>query len=144
MKMKFSEVEAAFDFVSFGGMEGDHSAVLDRAAGKIYWRADLSDFDEVPDEVWDSESCVEIPDKRDLDLGNRLVFRFVRLVMPDEEGRVRGLFNGRGAYGRYKDWLESKELLQQWYDFEAAETEKALREWCAENEVELESTSRTT
>jgi len=139
MKMKFSEIEEAFEFVSFGEFVGDHSAVLDRAMGKVYWRSELGDFDEVPDEVWESDACVAIPDKRDLDLGNRLVFRFVRSVVADEEGRVRGFFSGRGAYARYKDWLESNGLLQQWYDFEATETEKALREWCLENGVELES-----
>ncbi len=136
MNVKYREIEDAFEFVSFG-MPEDHQAVLDKATGKIYYRSDFGDFDEIPDEIRESESCVEIPHKRDLDLGNRLVFRFVRAVTPDAEDRVRGFFSGRGAYARYKDWLESEGLLQQWYDFEAGESEKALRQWCADEGIEL-------
>ena len=51
-------------------------------------------------------------------------------MIPEEEERVSGFFGRRGAYGRYKDWIEYKELFQPGYDFEAAETEKALWEWC--------------
>lgn len=137
MKIKYSEIEQAFDFVSYGA-PAEHSAILDKATGKVWRHSDLSDFDEIPEEFLESEQSVAIPHKKELDLGNRLVFRFMRSVAPDEEGRVRGFFSGRGAYARYKDWLESKEILQQWYDFEAIETEKALREWCVDNEVELD------
>lgn len=28
-------------------------------------------------------------------------------------------------------------MLQQWYDFEEAQTDKALREWCGEEGIEL-------
>jgi len=132
MKIKYREIEDAFDFVSYG-MEGDHSAILDRNFGTFYFESDLSDFEEISDEVRESKASIEIPHKKELDLGNRLVFRFVRSVMPDEEGRVRNIFSGRGAYARYKDWLEFNGLLQQWYDFEAAESERALREWCSDN-----------
>jgi hypothetical protein len=34
---------------------------------------------------------------------------------------------------KFKDLLDRKDLLQAWYDFEAAETEKALRAWGEEN-----------
>lgn len=136
MNVKYREIEDAFEFVSFG-MPEDHQAVLDKATGKIYYRSDFGDFDEIPDEIRESEHSVAIPHKRELDLGNRLVFRFVRAVTPDAEDRVRGFFSGRGAYARYKDWLESEGLLQQWHDFEAGESEKALRQWCADEGIEL-------
>jgi hypothetical protein len=61
--------------------------------------------------------------------------------MPDDLGRVQEIFSRRGAYRRFKDLLEHRDLLQNWYDFESRREEETLREWCRENEVELEGTS---
>ncbi len=44
----------------------------------------------------------------------------------------------RGAYRRFKDFLEQKDLLQSWYDFENQRDEEALREWARDNKIELE------
>lgn len=38
---------------------------------------------------------------------------------------------------RYKVLLESKGQLEAWYEFENKATEKALRNWCKENGIEL-------
>ena len=136
-KVKFSDIELAFEFVSYGA-PSEHTALLDKATGQLHYHSEYGDFDEIPEAIWESDQSISIPHKTDLDLGNRLVFRFIRSVMPDEEERVRRFFSRRGAYARYKDWLESEDLLQQWYDFENAETVKALRQWCTENEIELD------
>ena len=37
----------------------------------------------------------------------------------------------------YKELLHSKGLLQTWYDYENQEEERALREWCKDNEIEI-------
>ncbi len=58
--------------------------------------------------------------------------------MPEECDLVEHIFNGRGAYGRFKALLEDSDLLQSWYDFENQREEEALREWIRENKVELE------
>jgi hypothetical protein len=36
-----------------------------------------------------------------------------------------------------KDLLARTGALEQWYEFEARAREKALREWCAENSIEV-------
>ncbi len=36
-----------------------------------------------------------------------------------------------------KDLIESKDLLEVWYDFEQKATAEALRNWCRENDVSL-------
>ena len=59
----------------------------------------------------------EIPHKNDLDLGQALVFEFAASHLPDEYDRVRDIFRRRGAYGRFKDLLDSKGLLETWYRF---------------------------
>ena len=47
--------------------------------------------------AWKSKLLLaEIPRKDDLDLGNRLVFRFVDTHVPDDYGRVRDVFSSRG------------------------------------------------
>ena len=136
MKIKFSEIEDAFEFVGCAG-HGEHTALLDKKDGKIYFRSEYSDFDEIPDEVYESDSVVEIPHKKSLDLGTRLVFRFVGEMMPDEYDTVHKIFSRRSAYAYYKDLLVVKEMLDSWYAYENAATQKAVREWCADEEIEL-------
>jgi len=137
MKIKFSEIEDAFLFASAGAPE-EHSAVLDKKTGKIYFHSEYSDFDEIPDEIWESENTIAIPHKNDLDLGSRLVFRFVRDTFPNGYEKVREIFSRRGAYARYKDWLIANDLLEKWYDYSNAAEEQALREWCSDEGIELD------
>jgi hypothetical protein len=63
---------------------------------------------------------------------------FVRSRCPEEIDRVLMIFSRRGAYRRYKDLLEQKGLLDEWYDFEQQRTRQALLDWCEENGIELE------
>jgi hypothetical protein len=60
--------------------------------------------------------------------------------MPDDLARVQDIFSHRGAYRRFKDLLEHRRLLEDWYDFESRREEEALREWCRENDIKLKST----
>ncbi len=136
MKIRFEDIELAYQSVSFG-QYGENSAWLDKSSGKIYWHSESGDSDEIPEEVWESHDVIEIPHKRDLGLGRRLVFKFVESTIPDDYDRVREIFSSRGAYARYKVLLDSKGVLQKWYDFENAAEENALRQWCEENNIEL-------
>jgi hypothetical protein len=136
--VKLSDIEAAFMFVG-SAMYGMNSAVLCRDSGKILYRSDMSGIDEIEAaEEFDWDLCVEIPHKNDLSLGRELVFEFVEQRLPEEYNRVRQFFRRRGAYSSYKSLLEAKGLLQEWYDFESSREESALREWCEENEIELD------
>lgn len=87
--------------------------------------------------MWESDDTIEIPHKNDLGLGNQLVFDFVLGNSPDDYEFVRNIFKRPGAYARYKDFLESKGLLQSWYDFENAAQKRALRELCKDKGIEL-------
>ena len=133
--VKFSDIENAFSFVSSESY-GLHTAILNKETGKFYYRSEMSDWDEIDDDL-DWENCIEIPHKNDLELGHELVFEFVESHLADDYERVRQMFKKRGAYGRFKHFLESKGLLQSWYDFENQQEEKALREWCKVNEIEI-------
>ena len=136
MKFKFQEIAMAFDFVSSTGL-GENSAVVLRNAGKILYYSELGDLDDFSEDESESEESIEIPHKNDLDLGRELVLDFVQSHIPEDYGHVQEIFSRSGAYSRFKDLLESKSLLQTWYDFENQAQEKSLREWCKDNEIEL-------
>ena len=136
MAVKYEDLELAYDFVN-SGPYGDHSALLNRSTGQIYWSSESGDLDEISEEMRESDDAVEIPHKEDLDLGNRLVFRFVDSCAPDHYGRVRDMFGSRGAYARYKEFLASKGLLEKWYAYEADAQERALRDWAGESGIEV-------
>ena len=139
MPVSFQEILNSFEFVGSGG--GLHEAFLCRRTGKIYWRAERSDLDEFeeefPDDIEDDEKYVAIPDKRELDLGRPLVLDFTREFLPDDFDEVRYMFSKRGAYKKFRALLIRTNTLERWYDFETKATERALREWCELNSIEL-------
>jgi hypothetical protein len=139
MPVSFSDLQLAFEFVSSGGV-GKNEACLDRQSGKIYWHSELGDTDEkLPDDI-DNQKYIAIPDKREFDLGRPLVLDFAREFLTDDYDKVRQIFSRRGAYRRYKDLLVQRGALQPWYDFSNQSEETGLREWCAENGIELGET----
>jgi hypothetical protein len=50
------------------------------------------------------------------------------------------IFSRRGAYRRYKELLVRRDALERWYDFSNKSEAAALREWCAENGIDLSGT----
>jgi hypothetical protein len=136
MKVKLSDLEDAVMFTG-GGMEFESAAYLDRETGKIYFTSDLYEDEEVPEDVDSSDRYLRLPDTYDLDLGKVLVFEFVKQRLPEEYERVRDIFGRRGAYGRFKDLLERRDLLDAWYEHESTKTGDALKDWCEEEGIEL-------
>jgi hypothetical protein len=139
MPISFSDLQLAFEFVSSGGM-GENDAYLDRQSGKIYWHSEFGEnHEELPDDI-DAEKYIAIRDKIELDLGTPLVLGFAREFLSDDYGEVRHIFSRRGAYRRYKELLVRRGALERWYDFSNQAEEAALREWCAENGIDLSGT----
>lgn len=122
-----------------GSGPGEHQAFLCRQTGKIYWRSELSDLDELNDEllddIEDDENYVAIPDKRELGLGKPLVLDFAREFLPNDFDEVRYIFSKRGAYSKFRVLLARRKAVDRWHDFEAKATERALREWCELNSI---------
>ncbi len=137
MPVSLKYIQEAFEFVSAGG-EDEHQAFLCKQSGKLYWHSELGDdLDILPDDIDDNEKFHQIPDKRELDLGKPLALDFTREFLPDDFDDVRQFFKGSGAYAKFKDLLHRRGSLDQWYDFEAKAEEKALREWCELNSIEI-------
>jgi hypothetical protein len=140
--VKFSELMDAFDFAAVGS-GFDNRAYVDLETGKIYLVSSEFELEEdVPDDLEDSDRYLAVPGKNELDLGRRLVERFVRERLPGDIRQVEAFFQRKGAYSRLKVLLADRGLLEQWYAFEQAETTAALRAWCEENDIELDDSDR--
>ncbi|MGQ0686071.1 hypothetical protein [Bradyrhizobium sp.] len=140
MPVSFKEILDAFGFLDATGGY-NYRAVLCRETGKIYTHSDHPDFedlnDELPDDVDDEEKYVDIPDKRELDLGKPLAIAFVDEFLPRDSGEVRRIFSRRGAYRNFKALLIRRNARDRWYEYESQAAEKALRDWCEVNSIEL-------
>jgi hypothetical protein len=134
--VKFSDLEDAFLFVSLSPY-GEHSAYLNKDTGEIKYQSEMGGIDEMTDEEVEGDEWLDIPHKNDLDLGRQLVFDFVETHLAEKYDQVRQLFRGGGGYRNFKALLETKGLLETWYEFENRRQQEALKEWCEENEVEL-------
>jgi hypothetical protein len=135
---KFSELESAFYFVNSGDQWGN-IAYLCLATGEYHYYSEFGDNEEpLPDDIEDSDKFIVIPHKNDLDLGTRLVLRFAAQVLPDDLDEIDRIFHRRGAYRQFKRLLEWRGKLEEWYEFETQSQREALREWCADNDIELE------
>jgi hypothetical protein len=139
MPVNLQEILLAFEFVD--SASGLHEAYLCRLTGKIYFHAEFTDFeefnDELPDDIEDDEKYVAVPGKRELGLGKPLVLDFAREFLPDDFDEVRYIFSKRGAYKKFRALVIRRNVLEQWYDFESKTTERAVREWCEFNSIEL-------
>jgi len=137
MPVSWTDLLIALEFVSAGDA-GMHQVFLSKQTGKLYWHSDSSDeLDELPNDINDDEKYVQLPDKRELDLGRALVFDFVRRFLPHDFSEVQRIFGRRGAYAKFKDLLARTGALDQWYDFESKAEERALRSWCDLNSIEI-------
>ena len=137
MIIKYDDVENAFLFVSMQP-PWTNTAIVCKETGEIYYKSDYGDSDELPEDI-DDEKYVEIPHKNDLDLGKNLVFEFVSQQMPEDQEKIYEIFRRKGAYSRYKYFLEKKGLLEKWYEFENKKTKEALLAWCTENDIKINS-----
>ncbi|MFQ3224993.1 MAG: hypothetical protein ACI8Z5_001247 [Lentimonas sp.] len=67
-----------------------------------------------------------------------MIWRFVGIERPGLEPKVRDIFSRRGAYRRWKDFLENNGLLDKWYTFANESTREALIDWCHTHEIPIE------
>jgi len=141
--VKYEDLSAAFDFVSFGA-PFEHRAFVSLDTGAIYWISETSPIDEedLPDDLETSDRYIAIPHKNELDLGNNLALRFAEEQLPHRYSTIAAAFRHRGAYARFKELLVAEGCLEKWYAFEAGSTERALRDWCKENQIDVETGSQ--
>ena len=131
------ELRDALDFVS-AGQSFDHSAYISLDTGRIYSSSTEAGLEEedLPQDIDDSDRYLAIPSQRELGLGRRLALAFAAEELPDDYDVVARFFRRRGAYGRFKDLLDTRGKLERWYAFESRATDEALAAWCTEHGIE--------
>lgn len=139
MTVNLSELLDAFEFSSAGEMYGSH-ALLNTETGEFVYISDGLD-EPVPDDIEAADKYLRLPRRNDLDLGRRLVLSFVDHHLPDDYDRVADYFHRRGAYRRFRDLLEHRDMLDAWRTFENRANEHALRLWCEEHGVQVSGTA---
>lgn len=135
MALNYSDFEMAIEFVS-SGYGYDNSAWLDKESGVIYYDSDMSD-EELPDDLYENDKYLPIPDKSDFGLGKQLAIEFARANVPEDFDQVYSIFRSKGAYSRYKHLLEKRGVLEKWYEFEEESLKNSIVEWCKDNNVTL-------
>ena len=136
--VKLSELLDAYEWVSGLG-PFENSAYLNRTTGKIYIDSDQIEVDEeLPEDYEDGTKYVPVPHKNDLDLGKNLAIQFADDFLLQESEKVREFFRKRGAYARFKNLLERRRMLEQWYKYEAEAVESALREWAQDKDIQIQ------
>lgn len=136
MTTTFKDIVEAFDFVNFAPLY-EHQAFLNKETGQVFWHTELGDDpEELPDDI-DDAKYISIPHKNELELGKNLAVMFDYQHLPRQADEVEAIFRRKGAYSRFKDLLASKGALDQWYEYEAQAQDKALRQWCEENQIKV-------
>lgn len=136
MVIPFDEIENAFFFVSVGQISMCR-AFLCKETGEIFYTSDMGGLDDLPEDIDDNDKYIAIPHKNELNLGKALVIEFMENYLPEELERVYSFFRRKGAYSRFKNLLENKGMLEDWYHFEDTRQKQVLKEWCRENEIEI-------
>lgn len=137
-QIQYADLSDAFEFASatvpFGPFEQAAFIALD--SGTVVYRSEAHD-DVLPPDLDDRSRYLPVPTRQDLSLGSRLAFLFTERCLPQDRETVHDYFTEHGAYARFKELLLQRGQLEAWYDFEARETELALRAWAGEQGLEV-------
>ena len=131
--ISYQSLESAFEWVSAGGPY-ENEAIVSRTTGEVYYKsADCGLDNELPEDIDDESLYVAVPHKNDVDLGQALVTDFMRSKAPGHVHEVERYFHSRGAYAKFKGFLQREGLLEQWYEYEAMATMAVLEQWALAN-----------
>ena len=138
--MDINEIEDAFSHTSMAEGLSNVGVYVSLRTGEVIYDAEPYSGEPCPvEDIEDHLDYIAIPDKHELDLGTSLVWKYVDKEIPTLYPKVREIFSRKGAYRRFKDFLDDNGILDSWYKFESEQTRAALIEWCRENKIPLSS-----
>ncbi len=130
---KLDDLEMAY---AFSDMSEECRSYVSKLDGSIVYDNEMVSGESCPvEDIESDDDYLPLPDQYELNLGTALVWRFVRREIPGLEPKIREMFSRRGAYRRWKNFLEDNDLLDKWHHFEDEATKEALLAWCEENGV---------
>ena len=133
------EIEAEFKMLA--PRESDAEAFVRPAADGIVYVtnsmfADTEEIDAAFDAMIEG-SWIAFPDASELRLGHRMALRFAREFLSEEQcERVVAIFSRRGAFRRFKDFLDECGKLHEWYAYEELTVLEALKQWLKDNDID--------
>ncbi len=143
--ISFDDVYNAYEEAEFGQEYGARAYINAGEERVLFIPSEATaSFEEIDNAERELESggWVEFPDKYELHLGTELVSRFAAEHLSNEDYRqVQRFFSHRGAYGNWKDFLEDRNLLNQWYEFSENAKIEVLKNWLTEMEIPFEEKS---
>ena len=132
--MKYADIESAYIDNDFSS---ESSVYINKQTGQVLYHSEY-EMDEENEIDFFDENLVSLPDKRELNLGSRMVFKFADKKFKEEYETIKYYFSKKGAYSKFRNLLEKRNKVDEWYKFENQETEAALRNWCSENGINLD------
>jgi len=132
--VKLDDLELALNFNS-SGPYFDNEIYIDTESGEVIYVSDFID-EEPPSDIYENDKYIMLPTKQEFGLGKPLALEFAREKDRDLFNEVYSIFSSRGAYSRFKNLLEHKGLLEQWYNYEQEQIGKALMAWCSDNDIQ--------
>ena len=126
--MESLEQDIAFA-IDFGA--GDVDVYVSKVTGEVI--RDDETYSGIPcpvENIDQDPDYIRVPTKGQLGLGVDLVFQFGRERFPEDESFIERTFRKRGAFGRFKVFLEGKDALEAWYAFSEERTLATIAEWC--------------
>ncbi len=132
----FTDILDGYEFCALADLP-DTQAFVSLERGTVHIVSSDLELEEERLEDIETGTYLALPGKRDLDLGRELVMEFTEKYLPSSAETVRGFFHRRGAYGRFKEFLDRRGQLDAWFEFERSATESRLRQWCADHGIDL-------
>ena len=81
---------------------------------------------------------VQLPDRRELDLGSRLPVHFAEdHLSPEDCDQVHDFFRHSGAYRNFRALLDRLNKTDDWYQYQDNAIREALKEWLRDNDIEF-------
>ncbi len=137
MKIKFGDLENAVMFASCGDW-CQTGAMVNRESGEIYYFSDEEGMrDPLPEDAY-TDKYISLPSERDLGIGREQIFSFSKENAKVDFEKVRNMFNRRGAFGNFKDYVFDLGVIDEWYEYENNEKKRLILEWCEENGIAIE------
>ena len=138
MKVSLDEIHESYQHSSM--TDGMVEGWLNKETGQVLLLSSWDEVDPVPDDFYSNEEkYLELPRRLDIKAGKWLALDFAAAYLSEPvEEKVRGLFQKKGAFPRFKDCLEQIGMLKTWYEYEEAQVLKELKQWCQLHDLDVE------
>mgnify|MGYP006295809395 CR=1 FL=1 len=137
MSISPTDLDLTFDWVHFASSHGN-AAWINRKTGATFLYSEYGDNEDPEPDDLQSDDWIAIPDKNQLDLGTRLVFRFAESLTDSQQEHIAAIFRSRGAYRRFKDYLREIDQIDNWHQYENRAEQEARLAWALANQIPIE------